>query len=82
MFTSLYFLQARGQAEIYGDGRKKPVVPSYKPPSGRGGADNIYAGRNVEEAEYLQRLKQIRLQNFNDRRAQRERQAKRESPPP
>ncbi|KAF6034950.1 NEK1 [Bugula neritina] len=65
--------KAKGQADIGAAAR-----PFSRPPSGRervGAANPPPSARNAEEADYLQRLKQIRLQNFNERRALRDRQA-------
>ena len=77
-----YYHQARGQADIRGGGGVAAAIePQSRPVSaaarGEGGIPPVPSaqGRNVEESEYLQRLKQIRLQNFNERRALRDKQA-------
>ncbi|CAH1777895.1 unnamed protein product [Owenia fusiformis] len=67
----------RGGADIYGN-------PYNKPPSGARAAEPVVSkrpwsavdeGRNQQEQEYLARLRQIRLQNFNERRANRDKGA-------
>ncbi|XP_067944061.1 serine/threonine-protein kinase Nek1-like [Watersipora subatra] len=61
--------------------RGQGVGPASRPPSGRrDAANNSPFARNPEENDYLQKLKQIRQQNFFDRRALQERRAGRPDP--
>ncbi|XP_013414231.1 serine/threonine-protein kinase Nek1 isoform X2 [Lingula anatina] len=59
------YYKNRGQAMLFG---REPDVPAPAPHGEKRPISAVEGARNQDESEYLARLRQIRLQNFNERK--------------